>query len=240
MHGCVVGCCRGQPDDQLALLHLHVPRHRRPYVAGGERADKTRMHVATRLVHLMRAEVGVVAPDCSCVVQPCEQWRGDSLASVALHELGSEVPRTVEKEQRQGVRAESGLVDGLARRIPIDARKQAPRPDQVMIEAAHDLQGRSSLAPGARPAVPSRHCEGDDELDHSDQRCEHDIPCRTLLRDLAGELESRSRHPQYAGQESDQDQPEQPSPAAHDADGQPPTWSKTGRAAIQITITATQ
>jgi len=40
------------------------------------------------------------------------------------------------------------------------------------------------------------------------------------LWDLAGELESRSRHPQYAGQESEQDQPEQPSPAAHDADGQ--------------------
>ncbi len=150
MHGCVVGCCRGQPDDQLALLHLHIPHHRRPHVARGERADKARMHVATRLVHLIRAEVGVVAPDCSCVVQPSEQWRGDLQASVALHELGSEVPRTIEEEQRQGVRAECGLVDGLARRIPIDARKQAPRPDQVVIEAAHDLQGNP--VPFLRPA----------------------------------------------------------------------------------------
>src|SRR6266487_2374801 len=112
MHECVAGCCRGQPDDQLALLHFHIPRHGRPHVAGGERADKARLHVATRLIHLIRAEVGVVAPDCSCVVQPSEHWRGDLLAAVALHELGSEVPRTVEEEERQGVRAESGLVDG--------------------------------------------------------------------------------------------------------------------------------
>src|SRR5712692_4822216 len=106
-------------------------------------------------------------------------WRGDSQASVALHELGREVPRTVEKEQRQGVRAESGLVDGLARRIPIDARKQAPRPDQVMIEAAHDFQGRSSLAPGARPAVPSCHCDGDDELDHRSEERRVGKECRS-------------------------------------------------------------
>jgi hypothetical protein len=66
--------------------------------------------------------------NCSGVVLPREHWRGDRHAAVPLHELRLEVPRTVEEEQRQVVRAQSGLVDGFARRILIDARKQAPRP----------------------------------------------------------------------------------------------------------------
>ena len=115
-----------------------------PDVAGGERADQPGMHVAARLVHLIRAEVGVIAADCGGVVLPPEHRRRDRGAAVALHELRSEVPGTIEEQQREGVRAQSGFVNRFARRIPIEARKQAPCPDQVMTQGAHHLQGKPS------------------------------------------------------------------------------------------------
>ena len=72
------------------------------------------MHVAGRLIHLIGAEVGVVAADCSGVVLRGERRRGGRGAAIAPHELRREVSRTVEKEQRQGVGAQSGLVDRFA------------------------------------------------------------------------------------------------------------------------------
>ena len=72
----------------------------------------------------------------------CPVNTGAATASLRsrFHELGREVPSTVEEEQRHGVRAESGFVDGFARSVPIDAREQAPRPDEVIIQSAHDIQ----------------------------------------------------------------------------------------------------
>ena len=107
-----IGGGGGQPDDQLAIRHLHVPDQGRSNVTRREGCDQPSTYVATRLVHFIGAEVGVIAMIAVVLFSPVKLGAANEMLRSRFMNCAAKFPEASKNRSARGSEPKPGSSTG--------------------------------------------------------------------------------------------------------------------------------